>query len=227
MPSLERIFSYLRENIASFEVLVVDDGSSDKMIETIREKYPDSNEFRLLSYASNRGKGYAVRFGAKEAQGDFVLISDADLSTPIEEVTKMLKECEGGADFVIGSRALAKSQIRERQPLYREVAGKFFNLLVRLAVLPDLHDTQCGFKLFRREAMAPVIDTLEIEGFAFDVEMLAMARAMGLKIIEVPVVWINSPTSRVKLSAAGKAYVDILKIRRRTSELVRSRRIQS
>jgi dolichyl-phosphate beta-glucosyltransferase len=117
--------------------------------------------------------------------------------------------------MVIGSRALAQSDIRKRQPLYRESSGKFFNLLVRLLVLPDFHDTQCGFKLFRRHPLLPVLGHQQIDGFAFDVEMIALAHGLGLKVAEVPVVWINSPTSRVRMLAAVRAFADLVLIRKR------------
>jgi hypothetical protein len=117
--------------------------------------------------------------------------------------------------MVIGSRALAQSEIRKRQPLYRESGGKFFNLLVRLIVLPDFRDTQCGFKLFRRDPLLPVLGHQQIDGFAFDVELIALAQGLGLKVAEVPVIWINSPTSRVRMRAALRAFADLVFIRKR------------
>jgi len=136
----------------------------------------------------------------------------------------MLPLLQQGCDMVIGSRALAQSEIRKRQPLYRESGGKFFNLLVRLIVLPDFHDTQCGFKLFRRDPLLPVLGRQQIDGFAFDVEMIALAQALGLKVIEIPVVWINSPTSRVRMRAALRAFADLVLIRGRTRRACMERR---
>lgn len=218
-PSLAEIFRYLEQHHPDFEVVVVDDGSSDDMVAAVRRQFGDRPQLNLLSYMPNRGKGYAVRYGLQHARGDLILFSDADLSTPIEEVEKMLPPIAQGYDIVIGSRAHQLADIRKRQPLYRELGGKFFNLVVRLMVLPDLHDTQCGFKLFRRSVIQPLFDHLHNDGFAFDVEILAMARARGAKILEVPVIWTNSPMTRVRLSAAGRAYVDLLDIRRRAKEL--------
>ncbi len=216
LPSLERIFAYMDQYHADYEVVLVDDGSTDGTSAAVQQRFAARPQLRALAYGGNRGKGYAVRFGALHAGGDVVLFSDADLSTPIEEMEKMLALIEAGHDLVIGSRALAQSEIRKRQPIYREGAGKLFNLLVRLIVLPRFHDTQCGFKLFRRERLLPVLRRQQIDGFAFDVEMIALAVAAGLRVAEVPVVWINSPTSRVDLWRGLKAFADLAGIRGRT-----------
>ena len=215
VPTLEAILAYAAQREHDFEILVVDDGSSDGTAALVSERFAGLEHLRVLAYAPNRGKGHAVRFGLRHATGDWVLFSDADLSTPIEQLDAMLAAGERGADIVIASRALGGAEIRERQPFYREAGGKLFNRLVRLLVLPELHDTQCGFKLFRRAAIEPVLGDLEIDGFAFDVEILALAEAAGAQIVEVPAIWTNSPSSRVRISAAARAYVDLLRIRRR------------
>jgi dolichyl-phosphate beta-glucosyltransferase len=219
LPSLDRIVSYMHEHHPGFEVLVVDDGSTDTTLAAVRRRFDGDARVAISGYGANRGKGYAVRHGIERATGDLVVFSDADLSTPIEEIDKMLPLIEQGYDIVIGSRAHALAEIRERQPLYRELGGKLFNLMVRIIVMPELHDTQCGFKLFRRGRIAPILPHLRIDGFAFDVEILALGRASGLRIAEVPVVWINSATSRVRMSAALQAYVDLIDIRSRARQM--------
>lgn len=220
-PSLDRIVRYMQERHSDYEIIVVDDGSTDGTGAGVRRQFESNARVAVIDYGGNRGKGYAVRQGMSRATGDLVVFSDADLSTPIEEIEKMLPLVEQGYDIVIGSRAHALAEIREHQPLYRELGGKLFNLMVRLIVMPGLHDTQCGFKLFRRATTAPILPYLRIDGFAFDVELLALARAAGLRIAEVPVVWINSLTSRVRLSAASRAYLDLIGIR------LRARRMQA
>ena len=215
LPTLARILSYMDQHHPDYEVIIVDDGSTDGTAAAIAKQFGACPQLRVLSYGGNRGKGYAVRYGALRASAELVLMSDADLSTPIEEMEKMLPLLEQGYDLAIGSRALAQSEIREHQPFYRESGGKFFNVLVRLLLLRQFHDTQCGFKLFRRDALLPVLGHQQIDGFAFDVEMIALAQGLGLKVVEVPVVWINSPSSRVRMSAALRAFVDLLYIRKR------------
>lgn len=215
LPTLERICVYMDQHHPDYEVIIIDDGSTDGTAAAVRKQFENRPQVRLLSYGGNRGKGYAVRYGALRAAGDVVLMSDADLSTPIEEVEKMLPLLQQGYDLVIGSRALAQSEIREHQPFYRESGGKVFNLLVRLTLLRQFHDTQCGFKLFRRAPLLPVLGHQQIDGFAFDVEMIALAQRLGLRVAEVPVVWINSPMSRVRVGAALRAFADLVYIRRR------------
>jgi len=218
LPSLDNIFAYMDVHHPDYEVVVVDDGSSDGTAAVVSRRFEGKPQLRVLSYGGNRGKGYAVRHGALQAGGDVVLFSDADLSTPIAEVEKLLPRIEQGYDLVIASRAHAQAEIRARQPFFREAVGKLFNLLVRLLVLPAFRDTQCGFKAFRRERLQPVLQQQQIDGFAFDVEMIALALAEGLKIIEVPVVWENSPSSSVKLSRGMAAFFDLIPIRRRARQ---------
>jgi len=221
-PSLDQIFEYLDRSHPQHEVLVVDDCSTDDTAAVVERRFGQRPTLRILSYGTNRGKGYAVRAGALEASGDVVLFTDADLSTPIAEADKMLPLLAQGYDMVIGSRAHAQAEIRKHQPFYREGAGKLFNLLVRLLVGLKFHDTQCGFKLFRRDSALAVLRRLSIDRFAFDVELLALAQAAGLKVAEVPVVWINSPASTVGLWYGAQAYVDLLQIRRRARRLPRA-----
>ncbi|HVM96259.1 MAG TPA: dolichyl-phosphate beta-glucosyltransferase [Candidatus Acidoferrales bacterium] len=219
LPSLERIFVYMRESHPDFEVIVVDDGSGDNTSEAIRQRFGDRPELQVQRYEKNRGKGHAVRYGASRANGDLVLFSDADLSTPIEDLDKMLPLMQQGYDLVIGSRAHAQSEIRQHQHFLREAAGKFFNVCVRLLVGLPFHDTQCGFKIFRRNSMRPVLEQLQIDRFAFDVELVALALAMGLKVGDVPVVWSNSPASTVSFWSGLEAYTELFAIRRRARRI--------
>ncbi|MFH1680830.1 MAG: dolichyl-phosphate beta-glucosyltransferase [Candidatus Eisenbacteria bacterium] len=212
--TLERIHAYLSARGGSFEVLPIDDGSRDgtsRIARAFAEAHP---ECRPLRNETNRGKGYTVRRGIEEARGEFVLFSDADLSTPIDEAEKLLAELERGIDLSIGSRDLPGSDVRVRQPWYRETMGRIFNRIVRLLVLPGFADTQCGFKAFRRSAVLPLLPLLRIDRYSFDVEILFVARRLGLEVREVPVVWVNRTDTRVDpLRDAFRMLVDLLRIR--------------
>jgi dolichyl-phosphate beta-glucosyltransferase len=213
-PTLAAIHDYLKKNAEQFEIIVVDDGSSDNTAAVVSAAGAEKGSIRLLSGAGNRGKGFAVRRGILEASGDLILMSDSDLSTPIEEVEKFLPWIEQGYDIVIGSRALKESDLIRRQPLYRQSMGKVFNLLVRTIVLGGFHDTQCGFKMFRAGPAKKIFSSLKTEGFAFDVEAILRARKIGCRIKEVPVRWINSPQSKVKvIRDSFKMFLDLLRIR--------------
>ncbi len=174
---------------------MVDDGSRDETIRVAESFAPQG--VRVVRHERNRGKGAAVRTGLLASRGRKVLISDADFSTPIEEVEKLERFLQDGTPLVIGSRGLADSQIRQRQPFYREMMGRTFNKLIHLFGVRGIRDTQCGFKLARGEEGRRIASELKIEGFAWDVEMIWLARRRGYGIAEVGVVWVNSPDSRV------------------------------
>lgn len=213
-PTLKAVFDYLVKNAERFEIIVVDDGSSDKTAEIVSGLAAEKDPIRLLRREENRGKGFSVRRGMLEATGDLILISDADLSTPIEEVEKLLPWIGKGFDIVIGSRALRESKIEKKQPWYRQSMGKVFNALVRTLVFGGFHDTQCGFKLFTSKAARDLFSVMKIKGFAFDVEALFLAKKMGYGIKEVPVRWLNSPLSKVRvLRDSSGMFLDLLKIR--------------
>jgi dolichyl-phosphate beta-glucosyltransferase len=194
-PSLHRVLDYLVRRGTTYELLVVDDGSRDATSQVAAKLAGQG--VRVLRHERNRGKGAAVRTGLLASRGRKVLISDADLSTPIEEVEKLEPFLQDGTPLVIGSRGLADSQIRERQPFYREMMGRTFNRLIWMFGVRGIRDTQCGFKLARGEEGRQLASELKIEGFAWDVEMIWLARRRGYGIAEVGVVWVNSPDSRV------------------------------
>lgn len=197
IPStLKDIGSYCRKRKLHHELLVVDDGSKDRTMEVVRKARIPC--LRLLSYGENRGKGYAVRFGMRQAKGDILLFSDADLSTPIEELDKFLPLLDR-FDVLIGSRNLTASDIQINQPLFRQIPGRVFSIFTRLLVLPGIKDSQCGFKLFTRKAAKTIFSRQRIEGFGFDMELLFIARRHGLRVKEVPIIWRNSGESKVSL----------------------------
>jgi dolichyl-phosphate beta-glucosyltransferase len=207
--TIEKISLYLGGRF-DYEIIVVDDGSKDKtalVVEGLRS-------VRLIRNRQNIGKGYSVRRGILEAKHRLILMSDADLSTPIEEIEKLLPFIEEGFDIAIGSRGLKESDIEVRQPWYREGMGKIFNLFVRSLVIGGIKDTQCGFKLMKGDAAKKIFERCRINGFGFDVEALFIARKMNLMIKEVPIRWINSPNSRVRLVGDPiRMFFDLLRIR--------------
>ena len=192
--SLEAIRAYLRGKNFSSELTVVDDGSTDDTVQVVA-RHP---EVRVLPNDRNHGKGFSVRHGVLEARGEFILFTDADLSAPIEEADKLLAALESsGADVAVGSRALQRELIGIHQSRFREWGGRFFNLLVRIFTGLRLQDTQCGFKLFRRETTRRAFELQRVEGFGFDPELLFLIQRLGGKIVEVPVRWNNDPATRV------------------------------
>jgi dolichyl-phosphate beta-glucosyltransferase len=211
-PTLRRLREWLAAARLPHEIVVVDDGSTDDTAAAARASGGES--LVLLRHEPNRGKGYAVRRGMLAAMGARRLMTDADLSTPIEELEKLMAELDRGFDVAIGSRAIEGARIDVHQPLYREAMGRAFNALVQRLLLPGLHDTQCGFKLFSAAAAEAAFSAGRLDGFSFDVEALFLARRRGLRIAEVPVVWRNDAATRVSLGAGGAAFLDLLLIRR-------------
>jgi len=213
--SLGAISAYLaaRPSAPQVEVLVVDDGSLDATAARAEEAGRRHGlDLRVIRLPKNRGKGFAVRTGCLEAAGRLILVSDADFSTPIYEWEKL---ASANAPVAIGSRALDESLVKEHQSLGRRTMGKLFNRIVRLLVVPGIHDTQCGFKLFTREAARAIFSRARVDRFAFDVEALALARELGYPIAEVPVLWFNSPDSRVTLFGGAQAYLELFRIQLR------------
>lgn len=185
-----------------FEVLVVDDGSRDRT-DRIAEQWARSvPSIRLLRLRENRGKGAAVRTGVAASEGDWLLVTDVDLSTPIQELA-VLQEASGRADVVVGSRVAVGARLGKRQPGRRERLGRWFNAAARLTAVPGILDTQCGFKLWRREAARAVFPRLRLNRFAFDVECLWLAKRLGYRVREVPVRWSHEGHSTVHVFRDG------------------------
>lgn len=197
---LKRILDYAASRGMSpeqMEILVVDDGSGDGTARVVEEGARQWPSMRLVSNQQNRGKGFSVRHGMREARGRVALFTDADLSAPIEEADKLLAALAAGNEVAIGSRALDRSLITEHQSRLRELAGIIFNGFVRIFTGLPFHDTQCGFKAFVREPSRIVFDQQRIERFGFDPEILFLAKRHGLRAIEVPVRWAHDPATKV------------------------------
>ena len=223
--TLIRTLDYLRDHHPDSEVLVVDDGSADDTATLVEGLAAREPRLSLIRLAENRGKGAAVRAGMGAAKGRYWLFMDADLATPIEELDKLLGYAQRGADVVIGSRGLAQSDIRTRQPRPRELMGRTFNLLVRSLLLGGFMDTQCGFKLFSHQAGAEIFARQTTDGFAFDVEILMLARDLGYRIREVPVVWRHAPNSKVSpVTDSTRMFRDLLRLRAKRLAAPRGRR---
>ena len=212
--TLRKIEDYLVTGDWAFhEILVVDDGSSDGTAAVAEEFARANASVRVLRNPGNRGKGYSVRHGMKEARGEWCLFTDADLSAPIDEFDKLRRAAEGGADVVIGSRALDRSLIGVHQPGIRETAGKFFNAVMRVVVGLNISDTQCGFKLFRADVAKEVFSRQKLERFGFDVEVLFIAQRLGYRIAEVPVRWNHVDGSKVGMFSGLRAFTELAEIR--------------
>lgn len=213
--TLERAHEYLSSAGSPFEIIVVDDGSVDATIRVAEVFAAGHQSACVIKNGINRGKGYSVKNGVEHSKGDYILFSDADLSTPIEDIEKLFpKLLLEGYDIAIGSRSIRGADVRVHQPFHREMMGKIFNKIVRLFTLRGFKDTQCGFKLFSARSARDIFPRQRIERFSFDVEALYIARKLGYRIAEVPVTWYDSPRSRVSIVGDPfQMFLDVLKIR--------------
>jgi len=211
--SIRKIEQFLGGFPYPSELIVVDDGSTDETFRVLCNFR--FRGFRLIHNPTNHGKGYSVRQGVLAATGDFVLFSDADLSAPIEELQKLLDVAiSENADVVVGSRSLDRSFIEKHQSRFREAGGVFFNWMVRLVLGLNLHDTQCGFKLFKRQTIVPIFQKQTTDGFGFDPEILFLASRRGLKVCEVSVRWSHAEGSKVRfMRDATRMFTDLVRIR--------------
>jgi len=212
--TIEHIERYLDGRGVNYELILVDDGSADGTRQVMDEAAARNPRVRLEALPSNRGKGRALAAGVAVARGDEVLVTDADLSTPIEELEKLEAALKAGAGVAIGSRSVKGSRIEVQQPIYRVLMGKAFNLIVQIALLPGIWDTQCGFKLFRADVAQPVFAALTTDGFGYDPEVLFLAKRRGVRIAEVPVVWRNSaPTKVMAIRSSFDMFKHVVRVR--------------
>jgi len=213
--SLRKIQAYQAATDLPVEIIVVDDGSTDNTALLVVTLSLEVEGLKLISYRQNRGKGYALRTGVLASRGKMVLLSDADFSTPIEELETLRPLITSQAhQIAIGSRALALSEIVRAQPLWRRGMSRVFNQIVRALVLDGFHDTQCGFKLFTGESARQLFGAAQIDRFAYDVEILALAKKSGLRVAEVPIRWTDCTGSKVRpVHDSLQMLADLVRIR--------------
>jgi dolichyl-phosphate beta-glucosyltransferase len=214
LASLDKIIAYATEQQWGSEIIVVNDGSRDNTAEIVREYAKTHPMVKLIENPGNRGKGYTVRNGMMHAHGDILLFTDADLSSPIEESQKLFAAIDKGADVTFGSRWLQAELQTERQPLYRQVFGRIFNLLLRVILGLNYKDTQCGFKAFTRKAAHQIFSRQMIDRWGFDPEILFLAEKYGYKVSEVPVEWAHDNRSKINpVTDGAKMFVEMLRVR--------------
>ncbi len=213
--TLKEIDKYLSKQTYDYEILVVNDGSKDRTAEVGREQVSVIRNLKMIDNKENHGKGYVVRQGMLEAKGEYRIFSDADNATSIDQIENMWPQFEKGYEVVIGSRDIKGTIIALPQPWWRIMLGNVFNLLVQvISGLWGIWDTQCGFKGFTARTAKDIFSKCKIHRFAFDVEVLVLAKKMGYKIKEIPVIWRNNPESRVKFKSMIKMLLEIFQIRK-------------
>ncbi len=212
--TLPKIYDYLKKQSYNWEILIVSDGSKDNTAQVVKDLSSQIENLRLIDNKENHGKGYVVKQGMLSAKGKYRLFTDADNSTPIEQVEKMWPEFEQGYEVIIGSRDIEGAKLAVPQPWWRIIIGNAFNLLVQImAGLWGIPDTQCGFKGFTKQAAEDIFSITRIPRFAFDVEMLVIAKKMKYKIKEIPILWVNDKRSSVKFKSMVKMAIDLFQIR--------------
>lgn len=198
----------------SYEIIVVDDGSKDATVEIVKRLAAGLiKNLRVVENEKNHGKGFVVRQGMLEAKGNWRLFTDADNSTSVDQIERMIPFFKEGYDVLIGSRAVPGAKLEPPEPLYKRILGKGGNLFIQLVAVPGVRDTQCGFKCFSERAAERIFGVARSDRWAFDVEALALARKFGFRIKEVPVRWVNDFRSHVKLSAYFTTLFEVVKIR--------------
>ncbi|HUK82546.1 MAG TPA: dolichyl-phosphate beta-glucosyltransferase [Verrucomicrobiae bacterium] len=211
------IVEFLESKNKPFEIIVVDDGSQDGTAAVARELSESFPMLRHIHLSPNRGKGGAVKAGMLDARGKFVLFADADQSTPISEVDKLLPKLErDGYDMAIGSRSVPGAEVEQPQVWYRALAGKLFGVGTRLLCIRGFHDTQCGFKVMKREVAKQVFARVTSNTAIFDIEMLIVATREGCRVAELPVHWVHDPDTRIpyNLRRALRIWAELFRIRR-------------
>lgn len=197
--TLLKVRDYIENRNLNAEIIVVNDGSTDLTAFIVESEKNKIKNLSLLNYEQNRGKGYAIRKGIEAARGQYILFTDADNSTPIEQLHNLLTALQSNkGDIAIGSRYLPNSSIKIKQPLYRILIGRLGNIVIRFLLIKGIYDTQCGFKLFKHAVAKKIFQKQKITRWGFDIEALTIAKMLNYKIIEIPVSWFNSNTSRLR-----------------------------